>query len=65
MISYNLYWLTVIAGFLFLGWKEKKHNANRHDEEVHSESSSGNEELAGKKTSNDGVMIGTAVREVQ
>ncbi|KAF2828154.1 iron permease FTR1 [Ophiobolus disseminans] len=63
VISYNLYWLVVIVGFLFLGWKESKMIVGADDEV--SETSSGHQELAGKKTSAEGVMVGTDVREVK
>lgn len=63
VISYNLYWVVVIAGFLFLGWKESKTSVPTDDEV--SEVSSGHEEYAGKKTSEQGIMVGTAVREVK
>jgi high-affinity iron transporter len=63
VISYNLYWVAVIIGFVFLGWKESKSSASRTVEEE-SDTSSGHRELTGKKTSDEGVVIGTAVREV-
>jgi high-affinity iron transporter len=61
VISYNLYWIVVIAGFLFLGWKESKQTVAS---DTVSETSSAQNELTGKKTSAEGVMIGTNVREV-
>lgn len=64
VISYNLYWVVVIAGFLILGWKESKGSGVDAHEDVHSETSSGHAELTGKKTSADGVQVGTNVREV-
>jgi high-affinity iron transporter len=63
VISYNLYWVAVIAGFLFLGWKENKQNKAAGDE-VASETSSEQRDLTGKKTSEEGVVVETAVREV-
>jgi len=63
VISYNLYWVVVIAGFLYMGWKESKETVPAGDEV--SETSSGHQELEGKKTSEEGVMVGTAVREVK
>ncbi|KAF2124746.1 iron permease FTR1 [Dothidotthia symphoricarpi CBS 119687] len=67
VISYNLYWVAVIIGFVFLGWKESKETA-AHQAEVgsDSETSSGHEVLAGKKTSGEQIVVGTtAVREVK
>jgi high-affinity iron transporter len=64
VISYNLYWVVVIAGFLFLGWKENKESVATVDEKG-SETSSQQKDYAGKKTSEEGVMVETAVREVQ
>jgi high-affinity iron transporter len=64
VISYNLYWLAVIIGFLFLGWKERKQSA-APVEEVHSDTSSGHKEITGKKSSGEGVVVGTAVKELQ
>jgi hypothetical protein len=46
---------------LFLGWKESKQTVA--SDEV-SETSSARNELTGKKTSAEGVMVGTNVREV-
>jgi high-affinity iron transporter len=63
VISYNLYWVAVIAGFLFLGWKENKQNKAAGDEAT-SETSSEQRDVAGKKTSEEGVVVETAVREV-
>jgi high-affinity iron transporter len=59
VISYNLYWVVVIAGFLFLGWKESKQTVA--SDEI-SETSSGHNELTGNKA--EGVIVGTNVREV-
>ena len=64
VISYNLYWVAVIIGFVFLGWKESKDGASQIAE-VDSDTSSGHQELSGKKTSDEGIVVGTAVREVQ
>jgi|TARA_R110002003_G_scaffold107_6_gene9000 high-affinity iron transporter len=64
VISYNLYWLAVIIGFVYLGWKESKETLATTADAT-SETSSGHEELAGKKTGGDGVMVGTAVKEVK
>jgi high-affinity iron transporter len=64
VISYNLYWVAVITGFLFLGWKESKQTIAAGDD-VASETSSEHKELAGKKTSEEGVVVGTAVKEVK
>ncbi|KAF1835886.1 iron permease FTR1 [Decorospora gaudefroyi] len=66
VISYNLYWLAVIVGFLFLGWKERKGGSGAQPStEESDDTSSGHVEVAGKKTSDEGIMIGTAVREVK
>jgi high-affinity iron transporter len=60
VISYNLYWLAVIIGFLYLGYKERSSNtAGLGDSQSETNSSHG--ELAGKK--HDGVAS-AAVREV-
>jgi high-affinity iron transporter len=63
VISYNLYWLVVIAGFGFLGWKESKDSGVPVHEDALSEAS-GHGELVGKKTSAEGVQVGTSVREI-
>ncbi|KAH7081022.1 plasma membrane iron permease-like protein [Paraphoma chrysanthemicola] len=63
VISYNLYWVAVIIGFVYLAWKESKETIISVGD-AHSETSSGHEELAGKKTGADGVLVGTGVREV-
>jgi high-affinity iron transporter len=65
VISYNLYWVVVIAGFLFLGWKESKQTVHTVGDEATSETSSDHKELTGKKTSVEGAHVETAVREVQ
>jgi high-affinity iron transporter len=63
VISYNLYWLVVIAGFGYLGWKESKDSGADVREDALSETSA-HGELAGKKTSTEGVQVGTNVREI-
>ncbi|KAJ4373144.1 high-affinity iron permease [Neocucurbitaria cava] len=63
VISYNLYWLVVIVGFIFLGWKESKEQ--HKGAEVDSETSSGHHEEAEKKTGTEGAVIGTTVTEVK
>jgi high-affinity iron transporter len=63
VISYNLYWVAVMAGFLYLGWKERKEVASDASEAV-SETSSGHTEVAGKKTSGEGLVVESNVREV-
>jgi len=62
VISYNLYWVVVIAGFLFLGWKESKETSTVS--EVASDTSSEQKNFSGEKTSEESVLVGTAVREV-
>ncbi|KAH3916801.1 hypothetical protein HBI56_050320 [Parastagonospora nodorum] len=64
VISYNLYWVVVIAGFLFLGWKESKETSSA-SEDIASDTSSEQKNYTGKKTSEEGGLVGTAVREVQ
>ena len=64
VISYNLYWLVVILGFLFLGWKESKQNIGQ-DGRSASDTSSEQGEVAGKKGSSEGITIATAAREVE
>ncbi|KAH7406842.1 plasma membrane iron permease-like protein [Phaeosphaeria sp. MPI-PUGE-AT-0046c] len=64
VISYNLYWLVVIVGFLFMGWKESKQTvAPAADHEAVSETSSEHKDAVGKKTSTEGA--GVAVRAVE
>jgi high-affinity iron transporter len=53
----------VIAGFGFLGWKESKDSGAHVHEDALSETS-GHGELVGKKTSAEGVQVGTSVREI-
>lgn len=60
VISYNLYWLVVIVGFVFLGWKEGKEGAPHTD--IGSEKSV-HQDLVGKKTTT-GTAV-TTVREVE
>ncbi|KAF2715782.1 plasma membrane iron permease [Pleomassaria siparia CBS 279.74] len=62
VISYNLYWLIVIVGFLYMGYKERSARAAVSSDEVPSDSSSGHGESAGKK--HEGVATSAAVREV-
>jgi high-affinity iron transporter len=52
-----------MAGFLYLGWKERKEVASDASEAV-SETSSGHTEVAGKKTSGEGLVVESNVREV-
>ncbi|KAI4657434.1 hypothetical protein J4E85_004990 [Alternaria conjuncta] len=63
VISYNLYWLVVIIGFGFLGWKESK-SSPPHSAQTESISSSEERETTGKKSSGEGITTTTAVREV-
>ncbi|KAI4632727.1 hypothetical protein J4E80_000084 [Alternaria sp. BMP 0032] len=63
VISYNLYWLVVIIGFAFLGWKESK-SSPPHSAQASSISSSEERETTGKKSSGEGITTTTAVREV-
>ncbi|KAI4922907.1 hypothetical protein J4E90_001343 [Alternaria incomplexa] len=63
VISYNLYWLVVIIGFGFLGWKESK-SSPPHSAQAESISSSEEHETTGKKSSGEGITTTTAVREV-
>ncbi|KAH8731691.1 plasma membrane iron permease [Phaeosphaeriaceae sp. PMI808] len=64
VISYNLYWVVVIAGFLYMGLKENKETTTTNEEDT-SETSSGHEVLSGKKTSAEGITVGSAVKEVK
>lgn len=57
--------MAVIAGFLFLGWKERKEIATAPENEDTSETSSGHAEVAGKKTSDDGHVVESKVTEVR
>jgi high-affinity iron transporter len=65
VISYNLYWVVVIAGFLFLSWKESKETASTDSDEGISETYSEHNGLTGKKMDGAGGHVATAVREVQ
>jgi high-affinity iron transporter len=54
----------VIAGFVFLGWKERK-SSLPHSAEIASEKSSEEREIAkGDKTGNERNGVNTAVREI-
>ncbi|RMZ70830.1 plasma membrane iron permease [Pyrenophora seminiperda CCB06] len=64
VISYNLYWLVVILGFLFLGWKESKQSIAQEAGNA-SDSSSDRGEMAGKKGSSEGITVATTAREVE
>lgn len=65
VISYNLYWLVVILGFLFMGWKESKQTGPATGgDDAGSETSSEHKAMAGKKTTSEGAGVATAVREV-
>jgi high-affinity iron transporter len=68
VISYNLYWLVVIAGFLVLGFKEKKGRwpfmkAKATTTEPDTESETGAGVVTGQKEDGGGVGR-TAVREI-
>ncbi|XP_014558999.1 hypothetical protein COCVIDRAFT_35807 [Bipolaris victoriae FI3] len=63
VISYNVYWIVVIIGFLFLGWKERKANLS-NTAEIASETSSEEREIATDKAANERAGINTAVREI-
>jgi high-affinity iron transporter len=65
VISYNLYWVVVIAGFLFLSWKENKETVSTDADEGISETSSEHKELTGKKGNETGGHVATAVREIE
>ncbi|KAF2789321.1 plasma membrane iron permease [Melanomma pulvis-pyrius CBS 109.77] len=60
VISYNLYWLVVIIGFLYLGYRERSGRTAVSDE-IQSESSSGHGEMAHKKHE---AVPSAAVREI-
>jgi high-affinity iron transporter len=68
VISYNLYWLTIIVGFLVLGYKERAghwplRKPSKGAEQVPSErSDSHDREITNKE---EGVAASSAVREVQ
>ncbi|KAJ4991827.1 iron permease FTR1 family protein [Stagonosporopsis vannaccii] len=63
VISYNLYWVAVIAGFVYLGWREHKEVASDTLEDL-SETSSGHAEVAGKKAA-EGLAVESNVREIR
>jgi high-affinity iron transporter len=54
----------VIAGFTYLAWKESKEVVSDAPEDL-SETSSGHAEIAGKKTSDEGHVVESNVREVR
>lgn len=59
-----MYWLVVIIGFLFLGWKESKSSASNNAETA-SEASSEERDIAKEtKAGNESAGINTAVREI-
>lgn len=66
VISYNLYWLAVIVGFLILGYKERTGHyplqKSKVNDETHSDTNSAEEVLAGKK--DERGVSSAAVREV-
>lgn len=47
-----------------MGWKENKETVSPRAE-IDSDSSSGHHDIAGKKTSEEGVIVGTTTREVR
>ncbi len=62
VISYNVYWIAVILGFLYLAWKESKEGkkpAVPRDSQLESDKESGHTEMAGKASSG-GVLVGTS-----
>ncbi|KAH6644675.1 plasma membrane iron permease [Boeremia exigua] len=63
VISYNLYWVAVIVGFVYLGLKERKEIAADTPDDL-SESSSGHTEFAGKKTA-EGHVVESNVTEIR
>ncbi|KAL6705642.1 high-affinity iron permease [Coniothyrium glycines] len=65
VISYNLYWIAVIIGFGYIGWKESKESNPLTILEDVSDTSSGHRERAGKKTSEEGIMVGTTSRATE
>lgn len=67
MISYNLYWLVVIIGFLLLGFKERTgrwplQKPTVAADEIQSDSSSSHVQSSEKK---DAGVVSSAVREIQ
>lgn len=64
VISYNVYWIAVIIGFIFLGWKER--NTSPSDvAEIQSDISSEEHSPTGKnKAGDEGMAINTAVKEI-
>lgn len=66
VISYNLYWLVVILGFVYMAWKENKETVPAAPAvESESDTSSGHQEFTGNKTSQKGVLVGTTTKQVQ
>jgi len=66
VISYNLYWLVVILGFAYMGWKENKEAVTPVAEpELESDTSSGHQDFEGKRSGKEGVLVGTATKQLQ
>lgn len=64
VISYNMYWIAVIIGFIYLGWKESKSSPSNSTEIV-SETSSEDRDIAkGDKTGTERAGVNSAVREI-
>jgi high-affinity iron transporter len=61
VISYNLYWLVVIVGFLYMGYRERKSSTVAHVEESKSEESESQDDVTGKKAEG---HTATVVREI-
>ncbi|CBX99498.1 hypothetical protein IAQ61_005251 [Plenodomus lingam] len=67
VISYNLYWLAVILGFLYMGWKENKETvpATVAPVETESDTSSRYRDFEEKTANEQGLGAGTSTRQVQ
>lgn len=59
-----MYWIAVIIGFLFLGWKESKSSASNNAETESETSIQERDIVKENKTGNEGAGVNTAVREI-
>ena len=60
-----MYWLVVILGFVYLGWKENKEGGAAHMSEPESDTSSDSPELVGKHSDSEAVTVGTAEKHMR
>ncbi|KAH9870069.1 hypothetical protein J1614_006991 [Plenodomus biglobosus] len=66
VISYNLYWLAVIIGFVYMGWKENKETVPAAvTVESESDDSSRYRDYVEKNANEEGMVASSSTREVQ